>query len=156
MALTIDSKAVLGAILADPDVFDALRSDLPEFARKALIKQIKHKTTDLARFRAIYEAIGKEIVQTVLDGFEAKDLIGLIKKIDANSSFAKNSGSPQEARQHIVALASGERSPTPKTEKVVVAKAPKVRKEAPPKIGVVLGSEVHSGVRPRATRSKKA
>ena len=71
MALSIDSRAVFHAIADHPDAFPAVQTDIDEFARKVLIKQIKHKGTDLEVGKALRAAIGEKTFSTVLDALSA-------------------------------------------------------------------------------------
>ena len=152
MALTIDSHAVLRALADHPEAFPAIQTDLGDLAGKLLIKQIK-KTTDAALFAKLYGVTGATTMSTVLDGFSANDLSALVKKIDPHGSYAGPSSDLKAVRSHIAELATGRVQPAAKAEKPLKApKAPKVAKAAPPKIGGILASKVHSGIK---TPSKK-
>ena len=160
MALGIDGLALLRAIADHPDSFPAIKPDLAEFARKALVKQIKDKATTLDLFRQITVAAGESTLTIVLDGFAGGEIAGLAKKIDPHGPHAKAGGDEAAARAHLVEIAKGRLQPAEKAakpEKVSKAKPDKSAGKAPrSKIGTVLESKVHSGVRPRASSPKSA
>ena len=157
MALTIDSATVLRAIAEHPDAFPAVKADLDEVARKLLIKQLKAKTTNAPLLQRILKATNADTVKTILDGFSANDLSGLVKKIDPHSAFVKATSDLQPVRLHILGIADGRLALAALPEKPVkTAKAPKgAAKPDMPKIGVILESKVHSG-KPKTTRAKKS
>ncbi len=163
MPAGLDSGAVLRALADHPDAFPALRGDIAEFARKAMVKQLKDKALTLEALRRLTRACGEEAVATVLDGWEASDLAGLAKKADAHGPHAraggdKSAGETAAARRHLLDLAAMRAEPSAKVEKAAKEpKAPKPVKEpkdARSKIGGVLQSKVHSGAA-RPSRARK-
>jgi hypothetical protein len=145
MALTIDSHQVLRLLADHPEAFPAIQADLGDLVGKLLIKQIK-KTPDLALFVEIYGITGAATMSTILDGFSTNDLSALLKKIDPYFSLAQPSSDLKAVRAHITNLATARATPAAKPEKAPKnAKAPKAVKAAPPKIGGLLESKVHSG-----------
>ena len=155
MALTIDSRAVFRAIAEHPEAFPAIQADMDEIARKLLGKQLKAKATDVALLRIVHKCVGDANMSTMLDGFAATELSGLAKKIDPHGPHVGATSDPRGVRSHIVDLATGRVMPSPKPEKTVKATTPKARKATPPKIGGILESKVHGGVKAKASRSKK-
>lgn len=157
MALTIDSAVVLRAMADHPDAFPALKADLDETARKLLVKQLKAKMTDASLLHRLFAVTSRDTMLTILDGFSANDLVGLVKKIDPHGPFAKAGCDLHAARVHVAGIGEGRLQPSTEPEKPVKAprKAPKAA-AAPEtsKIGVILDSKVHSG-KPRVSRAKK-
>ena len=163
MALGIDGSALLRAMANHPDAFPAIKAEIVEFARKALVKQIKDKATTLDVFRRITAASGGDTLTIVLDGFTGSEIAGLAKKIDPHGPYAKAIGDEAAARAHVLELAKGRAQPAEKAAKPEkVSKPPRAPAKVPPsKIGTVLESKVHGGAKPRAssprtTRSRKA
>ncbi len=157
MALIIDSHAVLRALADHPEAFPAVGPDLDELARKLLGKQLKSKTTDAILFKEIYSAVGASTISTILDGFQANDLTGLVKKIDPHSAHAKAATDLGAVRSHIAGLANGSIQASVKPEKgAKPQKATKTAKDAAPKIGGILESKVHSGGKAKAPVRKKS
>ena len=166
MALGLDGSALLRAIADHPDAFPAIKPDIVEFARKALVKQIKDKATTLDLFRRIAAASGEGTLTIVLDGFSGSEIAGLAKKVDPHGAHAKAKGDEAAARAHLLEIAKGRAQPAEKAAKP--EKAPKLEKAPSPKadkspartpaskIGTVLESKVHSGVKPKASPPKNA
>lgn len=160
MPAGLDSAAVLRALADHPDAFPALRGDVAEFARKAMVKQLKDKALTLDGLRRLARACGEEAVATVLDGWETPELIGLAKKADGHGPHAKATDAAA-TRRHLLDLAAGRSEASARPEKPAKPtkepKAPKPikePKEPASKIGGVLQSKVHSGAG-RATRARK-
>ena len=160
MALGIDGFALLRAIADHPDAFPTIKAEVAEFARKALVKQVKDKATTLDIFRRITAASGEEALSIVLDGFTGAEIVGLGKKIDPHGAYAKAKGDEAAARAHLLEIAKGRLQPAEKAAKP--EKAPKAKSEKVPsrppasKIGTVLESKVHSGAKPRTASPKSA
>ncbi len=159
MALGIDGSALLRAIADHPDAFPAIKADVAEFARKALIKQIKDKATTLDLYRRITAASGEHALTIVLDSFTGIEIAGLAKKIDPHGPHAKAKGDEATARAHVLDIAKGRAQPADKTvkpEKAPKAKPERTAAKAPSKIGTVLESKVHSGAASKASSPKPA
>ena len=158
MPAGLDSGAVLRALADHPDAFPALRADVAEFARKAMVKQLKDKALTLDGLRRLARAGSEEAVATVFDDWSAAELAGLAKKVDVHG--AKAIGDEAAMRRHLVDLAGGRVEPSARAAKVEKAiKAPPSAASSSaaskPKIGGVLQSKVHSGAA-RPSRAKKA
>jgi hypothetical protein len=153
MALTIDSAAVLRAVADHPDTFPAVKADLDEIARKLLIKQLKARGTNAGLLRRICTVTREDNLKTILDGFTAADLTGLLKRVDPHGPVATGAEDPGLARRHIIGIANGgiEPSTTPRAPKKAT-KVPAKREKA--QIGTVLESKVHGG-QPKSDRGKK-
>jgi hypothetical protein len=65
---------------------------------------MKHKTLDLALYRAIVAAIGAEPLELFLDTADDKLLISMAKKLDPHAGVTKT-GDGDALRPHLVALA---------------------------------------------------
>ena len=145
MALSIDSQTVLRTFADHPQLYPAIQGDLADFARKALVKQLKSKSTTAALLRQIHDAVSFETLAVVIDGMSAAEIVALAKKVDLYSDHAKSGSDTHAARAHLHAIAAGRAEPAVKPEKATTAKTPKARTTPPSKIGAVLGSKVHSG-----------
>ena len=144
MALSIDSRAVLRAIADHLDAFPAIQGDLDEFARKALIKQIKHKETGLPLARTIRGATGDKTIATILDGLTPNEMGAILKKFDPDSPLLK-AADVKSTRVAIDDLLSGRAEPSPKAAKVTATRKTPTPRKPKPKIGDLLESKVHAG-----------
>lgn len=125
MALDIDGIAVLRAIAENPTAFPDLGTELRKVARKLVVKQLKAKTTNLPRLRAIHSVIGGDALALILDDLGASGSAALVKKLDKNNMDLPVA--PKDCHKRITLLASGAVEPVAKAPKP--AAAPKVRKQ---------------------------
>ncbi len=153
MPLAIDTGTVLRAMADHADAFPAVQGEIAEFARKALIKQVKAKDLGLGALRALCAAIHEANFRMFLDDLQPGDLNGVAKRLDPHNAVLK-SGSDQDIRNSLVALASGNAEPQPATEKPVKTMRSKPADPNASKMGEVLGSKVHSG-RAKGAKSGK-
>lgn len=154
MSLSINSRVVLRTIAEHPEVYPELQPELPELARKLLLKQVKAKSTDVSLLKKLYQVAGADNLEAIFDGMTEKEMIGLVKRTDSHSPFAKAGEDARAIRRHVSDLATGRVQPSTKAAKVPAAKKPKAPpKDSVSKIGEVLASKVHSGA-PRKARKK--
>ncbi len=155
MAAGLDAGAVLRALANHPDAFPAVRADASDFARKAMVKQLKDKAITAELLRRICEASCEEVLAAVLDDWAPTDVRALVKKADPLSAYARTGSDEAGARRHVIELATGRAEMAEATQK---AEKPAKVKKTPAlpqsKIGSVLQSKVHSGAK-RPTRAKK-
>ena len=119
-----------------------------------MTKQLKDKAITVALLQNICRVSGDEALFAVLDGWALRDLVRLVRKVDAHSGHANSTFGENELRRHVVDLAVGWAAPTERSE--VVSKPLPVKRKServPSKFGAVLGSKVHSGA-PKPSRSK--
>lgn len=154
MALSINSRAVLRSFAEHPDIFADIQSDLDELSRKLLVKQVKVKSMDATQLQKLFRVVSAETLEIIFDSMSDKEIVGLIKKVDPNSSHVKATDDFRPARAHIVEVAAGRAELSAKSVKTATPKKSKAPpKEPVSKIGEVLGSKVHSGA-PRKPRKK--
>ena len=94
MSLSIDAATVLRAFADHSGAFPAIQADIGEFARKALIKQIKHKTFSLPVATKTRECLGEKTLRTAIDGLSPSEATALLKKLDPHNPLAKESDQP--------------------------------------------------------------
>jgi hypothetical protein len=110
MALDIDGFAILQRIGARPSAFSAVATEVAKAARTLVIKQIKHKSTDLAASRNICKTLGHNELNSILDGLAAAQIKTLLNRWDKHSPELKTSSAPWR-RQHLSALVDGKVEP---------------------------------------------
>lgn len=143
MPLAIDTGTVLRAMADHADAFPAVKVDMAEFARKALIKQIKAKDLSLDLARTFCAALGEPTFRMFLDDLKPSDLLSVAKRLDPHHAALKD-GTDQDVRNLVVDLADGSASPRPAVEKP--ARGGRTRTTQPTsKVGKLLESKVHSG-----------
>jgi len=113
MALDIDGFAVLRAIATHESTFAEIAAEAKEIARKLVVTQVKHKSTDLARMREIHLALGNENFALILDGLPDAQIATLLTKVDKHRSEIKTE-SAQWLRQHLNGLLDGSANPVDK------------------------------------------
>jgi hypothetical protein len=104
MNVVIDSYELLGAIGRHRHAFSAIDELVKKQAAALLTAQLKHKTLNLALYRAIVGAIGTERFELFLDTADDKLLKSMAKKVDPHASVTKT-GDGDALRPHLVALA---------------------------------------------------
>jgi hypothetical protein len=104
MNVVIDSYGLLGAIGRHRQAFSAIDELVKKQAAALLTAQLKHKTLDLALYRAIVAAIGTEPFELFLDTADDKLLKSMAKKLDPHAGVSKT-GDSDALRPHLVDLA---------------------------------------------------
>ena len=127
MALDIDGFAVFRCIGSHPDSFAAVASELSKTARTLVIKQIRHKSTQLSTVRNIHDALGSDTFNLIADGMADAQIKSLAAKFDKHNPELANAA---ERRRHLLALASGSTEPSAKPERP--ARQVKPKKAAAP------------------------
>lgn len=122
MSIDIDGFGVLRSIGDNPQIFSDIAKEINKAARDFVTKQLKAKTVNLTRVRAVHGAIGVEAFALILDGFSDSATTTLAKKLDKDHPEIA-SASAEWRRKRIEELARGAAEPVPK--------APKKAKGAP-------------------------
>lgn len=112
MAIDVDGFAVLRSIVDNPAIFSDITAEINKIARAFVATQLKARTANLARVRAVHGAIGGEAFALVLDGFTDPAAVTLIKKLDKYHPELATA-SPAWRRQRIGELARGAAEPAP-------------------------------------------
>jgi hypothetical protein len=116
MNVVIDSYGLLGAIGRHREAFSAIDDLVKKQAAALLTAQLKHKTLDLAHYRAIVAAIQAEPFELFLDAADDKLLKSMAKKLDPHAGVTKM-GDGDALRPHLVALANKTIEPAAKPVK---------------------------------------
>jgi hypothetical protein len=116
MNVVIDSYGLLGAIGRHREAFSAIDELVKKQAAAMLTAQLKHKTLDLALYRAIVSAIGVEQFELFLDTADDKVLKTTAKKLDPHAGVTKV-GDGDALRAHLVAIAKKTIEPAAKSVK---------------------------------------
>jgi hypothetical protein len=115
MALDVDGFAVFRSIGSHPGTFAAIASELAKVARALVVKQIRHKGTELKAVREVRTALGPEAFNLIADGMDDAQIKSLAAKLDKHNSELKRSSSATQ-RLHLLALAAGSSEPLEKTK----------------------------------------
>jgi len=147
MPLDMDGFRVLGSIAAHPTAFRDIAKDINAAARTLVVKQIRSKGTSLGRLQEIHAALGSDVFNLAVDGLTDAQIKSLVGKLDKHhpelASFMAEWG-----RRHLLALANGSASATPK---------PKLPpKERPAKKKPATAPEVLNYASAGATRKRRA
>lgn len=144
MPIDVEGFGVLRSIAENPEIFSDIKAEINKAARALVTSQLKAKTINLARARAVHDAIGGDAFVLVLDGFADAATTSLVKKLDKDHPDVA-SASAEWRRRRISDLARGAAEPAPKAvkkskaePKEKVAKSPKSPK---PKVERALGSK---------------
>ncbi len=133
MPVEIDGFAVLGAIIAHPNLFGSLKAEATKTAKAFVTKALKEKTLTAASLAATNEAIGAEAFGLIVDGLSPADIKSVLTKVDGANDAVKLAGASDQ-RQHLHALARGTATPAVKAPVVKPAsragKAPSAPKPA--------------------------
>jgi hypothetical protein len=146
MTLDIDGFAILKAIAGHPSTFSDVESEARKTARALIIKQVKHKTTDLKKAREIFNLLGSSAFRLVVDGFPDAQIKTLVARLDKSHPDLKTETSPWR-RQHLIALLDGSREPIPRA---AAKKPPSVKKTAKKK------SEIQPAAEPEVLSYRSA
>lgn len=117
MKVVLDSYDLLHAIGSHREAFDAVDDLVRKHAATLLVAQLKHKSTDINRYREIRSAIGAESFELFLDALDDRLLKAIAKRIDPHCPLAKD-GEGIELRPHLLQLARGKIEPMAKAKKV--------------------------------------
>jgi hypothetical protein len=119
MALSIDGFEVLRAMAMHSSSFPDIAGDLNKSldalgkaARVLVIKQVKHKNTNLQKIRAVLDAIGPSNFKLVIDGIPDAQIKILVGKLDYHPEIKTETA--QWRRQHLISLIDGSKELTPK------------------------------------------
>ena len=153
MALAIDGYAVLARIAASPDVFDDVREDATKAALGLVFAQLKTKTVDLERLRAVRRALDDDSFALILEGLKDADIRKLVGKFDKHHADLKTAPAGL-SRRHLIALAEGSAQPAEKLVKARKARSPnpkvsRAKKSVQPKDPERLSSEAMRARRER-------
>jgi hypothetical protein len=118
MAIDVDGFDILRSIGDNPQIFSDIAAEINKTARAFVTKQLKAKSSDLARVRAVYGCIGGEAFTLILDGFTAPATTALAKKLDKEHPEIA-SASSEWRRNRIEELARGAAEPASKAPKKV-------------------------------------
>ena len=123
MALTLNGKDTLTAIVENPKLFKALKpADLSRAALGLAKKQLAAGRQDLAAYRDLREALGKSNFAHALEALTATQQKALVKRLDPHlDGISSLKGS--EAVRHVLALLEGEVSAMPKPKAAPKKKA---------------------------------
>ena len=124
MSFELDTFAALRAIGSRGDLFAGLRPDLAKVVPSLIEKQLKSVGADLGQLREVRTALGASLFDAAAETIGGKKAIGFLKKLDKHWPELKSAREDQ-AVAHLIALASGEASPTPAPIKTKAAKPPK-------------------------------
>jgi hypothetical protein len=134
MALSIDGLKVLAAMASHSSSFPDIAGDLSKSldalgkaVRSLVIKQVKHKNTNLQRIRGVSDAIGAANFKLIVDGIPDAQIKTLVGKLDHHPEIKTETA--EWRRQHLISLIDGSKPPTPKA----AATRPSARTSAPKK-----------------------
>ncbi|WP_156898123.1 hypothetical protein [Methylocapsa acidiphila] len=140
MSIDVDGFGVLRIIAENPQIFSDIAAEINKAARALVVGQLKAKTINLARVRAVYDAIGGDAFAHVLDGLADPAAASLIKKLDKNHPDIATA-SAEWRRRRISELAQGSVEPAAKAKAEPKQKAAKSAKPSKPKVERALGSK---------------
>jgi hypothetical protein len=118
MSIDVDGFSVLRSIGDNPQIFSDIATEINKAARDFVTKQLKAKTINLTKVRAVRGAIGGEAFALILDGFHDSATTTLAKKLD-NDHPEIASASAEWRRKRIEELARGAAEPASKAPKKV-------------------------------------
>jgi hypothetical protein len=118
MAIDVDGFGILRSIGENPQIFSDIAVEINKTARAFVTKQLKAKTSDLARVRAVHGAIGGEAFTLILEGFTDRATTAFAKKLDKDRPEIA-SASSEWRRNRIEELARGAAEPASKVPKKV-------------------------------------
>jgi hypothetical protein len=122
---TLDGYAVFAAIGSHPDLFAGAEQLVIQNAQKILLATLKKHADTNAKLAAVRSAVGSSSFGLALDMLGASDLKKLLKANDPHCAKLAT-GSPDDHRAQLDALAAGAVAPSPKPEKPI--RPPKAKK----------------------------
>lgn len=122
---TLDGYAVFAAIGSHPDLFEGAEQIVNQTAQKILLATLKKHADTNAKLAAVRSAVGSSSFGIALDMLGAGDLKKLLKANDPHCTKLAT-GSPDDHRAQLDALAAGSEVLSPKPEKTI--KQPKAKK----------------------------
>lgn len=128
MSIALDGFEVLRQVGKHRDVFAAARADVDKQARALVVKCLKAKSVDMAAFRDIYKALGREPFGLLLEGLKDADIKSILTRLDKHHPEFK-AATASWRRQHLNALADGSSDPQAPPAKAKKAAAKKAKAE---------------------------
>ena len=124
MSFELDTFAALRAIGSHADLFVALRPDLAKVVPSLIEKKLKAVGADVGQLRAVRTALGGPLFDAAAEAIGGKKAISFLKKLDKHWPDLKGAREDQ-AVARLIAIASGEVSPSPPPVKTKPTKSPK-------------------------------
>ncbi|MGH6838307.1 MAG: hypothetical protein ACREDT_05835 [Methylocella sp.] len=122
MAIDVDGFGIFRSIGDNPQLFSDITDEINKTAQTLIVKQLKANTINLAKVRAVYEAIGADSFTLILDGFADPATLTFLKKLNKYHPDIA-SASVDRHRQRIGELARGTAEPAPTATKKARAAA---------------------------------
>jgi hypothetical protein len=108
--------AVLKGIGSSEAAFSLIGGEVERAAASLVHRLLHSRRLTVAALRAAYEALGSDTFEALIDNLSDKEIHALARKLDGHWPELSTAASPAQ-RVHVLALATGRSTPSPRTKR---------------------------------------